>query len=458
MHLQRFFCCVRAQPKITMTALGSKRAFVAISSSSKPPNVSCADKSGRSILSTQCLLWALCRPYPHPVQGSRVERGVIVYGCRYRLREPRLPDQGGRQAMFHPTHRTKTGLSQTSIGISPNKPLVQMRTFGTRENGLARCRSGASFSKAFGWVLVGVAYAFVLSSAARAQSRDHCDMPPAHAEAFVEHDLTVQTPDGRIQGTLAVPEAREPRALVLMLHGFRGARNENGGMFRRTAHTFAGYGLASLRIDFIGSGKSGGAWADTRFSTQARDALRAAAVSRDMFNDTLPITVLGYSQGGLVALRAAATQEAFDRVAVWAPPLDPMATYGIIFGQETILDAARTHRYDGTNDVVEGQTLRTGFFAELAEADPIADAAQSTSPMLIVTAERDPLVKNGVQLAKDVASGRVAETDLLHVNSGHDFGALHEPQMLAHVVACTAKFLLGGQGLMSSDRPEHTSE
>lgn len=287
---------------------------------------------------------------------------------------------------------------------------------------------------------------FLIPSALSAQSFDHCGLPPARSDAFLEREMTIDTPDGHIRGTLATPDATDPKALVLMLHGFRGARNENGGMFRRTAHAFAGHGIASLRIDFIGSGKSDGAWADTRFSTQARDALRAANALQDAFDDTLPLTVLGYSQGGLVALRASASQTTFDRLAVWAPALDPLATYGIIFGQETILNAARTHREEGTNDVVDGRRLRSGYFAELAETDPIADAAKVTSPLLIVTGERDPLVKNGERLAQDAAQARQAETELLHVNAGHDFGALREPPLLAHVVACTAKFLLDDDG------------
>ena len=293
------------------------------------------------------------------------------------------------------------------------------------------------------WAGIIVAASLGAASSVQAETLDHCGLTLKNPDTFSERDFTVQTPDGRIQGTLAVPDNGAPKALALMLHGFRGARNENGGMFRRTAHAFAGYGIASLRIDFIGSGKSDGEWADTRFSTQARDAMRAAEALKDAFDGSLPVSVLGYSQGGLVALRTSAANEIFQRIAIWAPALDPIATYSIIFGKETILNAARTHRQEGTNDVVEGKRLRSGYFAELAEADPIAEAAKVRSPLLIVTGERDPLVKEGDKLAKDTASRRTSSTELLHVNGGHDFGALREPPLLAHVVACTAKFLIG---------------
>lgn len=94
--------------------------------------------------------------------------------------------------------------------------------------------------------------------------------------------------------------------------------------------------------------------------------------------------------------------------------------------------------------IVEGTRLRPGFFVELAEADPIGDAAQTSSPLMIVTGERDPLLKEGDLLADEAARRRSAETVLLHLDAGHDFGALREPRLLAHVIGCTAQFMLRG--------------
>jgi len=277
----------------------------------------------------------------------------------------------------------------------------------------------------------------------RGEAFPACGSASARAGAFQERFFSVETPDGRIEGTIAAPAGAVPKALTLMLHGYTGARNENGGMFRRAARSFAARGIATLRIDFIGSGRSDGAWADTRFSTQARDAVRAAAAFRREYDGTLPVSVLGYSQGGLVALRAAASDDPFDRMALWNPVMDPMATYGIIFGRDTIVEAARRHREEGATDVVGKTRLRPGFFAEIANADPIADAAGTKAEVLIVTGQRDPLVKNGATLAGRIADARSSETIVLDLNAGHDLGALRDPPLLDHVIACTADFLLG---------------
>ena len=306
-------------------------------------------------------------------------------------------------------------------------------------------------------LMVGPVLAFGVSALvaghvpASADPFDVClPAPPRHTPAM-ERDVAIETPDGKIAGTLARPADAEPRALVVLLHGYTGSRNEirvakGEGMFARTARAFAERGIATLRIDFIGSWASDGEWADTTFSTQARDAVRAAVAMRDDFGfKAVPLGVLGYSQGGLVALRAAAQSASFDRIALWNPVMDPMATYGIIFGRDKIVQAAERHDPQGPGEIVDGTRLRPGFFAEIVTADPIADAAAVTAPVLIVTGQRDPLVRNGAALAAELATPRTAETMILDLDAGHDLGAFRNPELLDKVITCTAGFLLGAK-------------
>ncbi|MEM8876654.1 MAG: alpha/beta fold hydrolase [Pseudomonadota bacterium] len=277
---------------------------------------------------------------------------------------------------------------------------------------------------------------------------DGCQPAPIRYAAAEEQTMSIDTPDGRISGTLAVPDNADPSALALLLHGYTGSRNEipvarGEGMFARTARAFAERGITTLRIDFIGSGRSDGDWADTRFSGQARDARRAAIALREEFAGLdVPLGVLGYSQGGLVALQSSASDGPFDRLALWNPVMDPMVTYGKIFGMETILEASRRYERDEDQAVVDGTRLRPRFFAEIVAADPIADAAKAAGPVLIVTGRRDPLVVEGKALAAQISAGRAAETIILDLDAGHDLGAINEPALLDDVIACTADFLL----------------
>lgn len=297
--------------------------------------------------------------------------------------------------------------------------------------------------------VAGLAVVLLLvAEPARSSAFDACLPAPIQDNAAEERSVSIETPAGRISGTLAAPADEAPRALALLLHGYTGSRNEipvagGEGMFARTARAFAERGIATLRIDFIGSGRSDGEWADTVFSGQARDATRAAHALRERFDaPNVPLGVLGYSQGGLVALRAAAADTPFDRLALWNPVMDPMTTYGKIFGRDKILQGARQHEPGASQAIVEGTRLRPGFFAELVASEPIADAAKVDRPVLIVTGRRDPLVVDGKALATQIKTDRTAETTLLDLDAGHDLGALREPALLDDVIACTAGFLI----------------
>lgn len=293
------------------------------------------------------------------------------------------------------------------------------------------------------------------AGAAEGAGLDACPPAPARHAAAPERTLRIETPDGRIAATLAGPEGVAPAALALMLHGYTGARDEfpahgGEGMFARAARAFAERGVASLRIDFIGSGESDGAWADTTFETQARDALRARDyLAATVGREGAPLGLLGFSQGGLVALKAARAG-GFDRVALWNPALAPRETYRAIFGDA--LDAGFAAAAEGApgdaggdagGEPVAGTRLRPGFFAGIAAADPAADAAALAAPLLAASGTRDTLAARGPARAEALAAARAAPTTVIAVEAGHDLGAVAEPALFDAVVACTAGFLLG---------------
>ncbi|WP_333835189.1 alpha/beta hydrolase family protein [Rubrimonas sp.] len=290
------------------------------------------------------------------------------------------------------------------------------------------------------------AFVLVCLASGAAADLDGCATAPARHAPAPERTIRIDTPEGVIAGTLAAPANAAPVALALLLHGFTGARDEipvegREGMFARAARAFAERGVASLRIDFRGSGESAGRWADTTFTGQARDALRAGAALTE--NAEAPLVALGYSQGGLVALRAAAMDDVFERIALWNPVLDPRATYGLILGVETLALGAVRHEAGARDDLVGASGLKPAFFADIASADPLADAARTDAPVLVVTGRRDHLVRDGAAFADRIAAGRVAETQIVDLEAGHDLGAASDAALLDEVIACTAAFLLG---------------
>ena len=205
-----------------------------------------------------------------------------------------------------------------------------------------------------------------------------------------------------IVGTVAMPDGEGPFPIVLLFHGFTGTRDElpvtgtEERMFGRTARWLAERGYASLRIDFLGSGESDGAWEDTTFSGQIADALVAMEYASGLDGvDAERIGIIGLSQGGLVASgTAAAAADRVDTVILWSPVSSPPTTYGSLLGNEWIATglASGGEPVSGTLPWGAEIALSTGFYEEIYTVDPVAELATYGGPVQVVVGIKDNVV------------------------------------------------------------------
>lgn len=135
--------------------------------------------------------------------------------------------------------------------------------------------------------------------------------------------MTPETPirflagDIELDGRISIPASATRACVVCHPHPLYGGDMHNG-IVRAVVDTLRAAGVATLRFDFRGTGRSGGRHsggsgevADTR-----------AAVEELASRSGLPrVTVAGYSFGALVALHAAVGDERIQRVVAIAPPL-----------------------------------------------------------------------------------------------------------------------------------------
>ena len=90
---------------------------------------------------------------------------------------------------------------------------------------------------------------------------------------------------------------------------------------RRIAARLSGMGIAVLRFDFTGLGHSGGEFANTTFSSNVGDLVRAAeALAR---RDMAPTLMIGHSLGGAAVLKAATEISSIKAVVTIGAPYDP---------------------------------------------------------------------------------------------------------------------------------------
>jgi hypothetical protein len=246
----------------------------------------------------------------------------------------------------------------------------------------------------------------------------------------VERVVTFENEGGTVVGTLAMPTHVRGRVpAVLVLHGFTGNRDElpivgtDEFMYTRTARVLGEAGIASLRIDFRGSGESDGTFDETTFTGQISDAL-AAVDYLDRHRRVDDIGVLGLSQGGLVGSATAAADHRVSSLVLWSPVASPVDTYKTVLGADTVL-AGLTQ--ETTHIVLPWGAeidLDRPFFEELYEVDPVAEIAGYDGPLQVVVGTRDTIVTPQPQYGQVYLNYHEGDEELVVVDGDHVFDVL----------------------------------
>lgn len=263
-----------------------------------------------------------------------------------------------------------------------------------------------------------------------------------------EQTVSIPTDQGNMFGTLRT-EGDNPSGVVLLLHGFTGARDELAtehvpeGVFAYTAEQLAKKGYASLRIDFRGSGDSVDdlSFAETTFDGQAADAVAAVEYLRSMENVADDIYVIGWSQGGLVAADLAAQVDGLAGVALWNPVVDANQTFRGILGEETMTagqNAAADEAVTTTLPWGAEVTLNGAFFANFQTADPAADIAKFKGPLFVATGSNDTTVLPETATALIDAHDGVEQHWIEEMD--HTFNIFAAPDTLGTLVETTIAF------------------
>lgn len=262
-----------------------------------------------------------------------------------------------------------------------------------------------------------------------------------------EETVTIDTPLGPVIGTLETPEGA-PAPVVLMFHGFSGSRDElpvantDEGVFSRTARMLAEQGIASLRIDFRGSGESPGAFADTTFEGQVADGLAALDwLETNAAVDGQRLAVLGWSQGGLVATAVAGRSDKPDALVLWAAVANPEETFGGLLGPDMITKGLEAGDRPLPITLPWGANieLKRGFFEGVTTFDPPAELASYAGPLFIAHGSKDTTV---LPTAMDTfLAAHEGEEASWTAEMDHVFNAFTGPETLDQMVGETIGFL-----------------
>ena len=128
----------------------------------------------------------------------------------------------------------------------------------------------------------------------------------------------------QLAAALDMPE-REPVAYALFAHCFTCGKDALAA--RRIALALATKGIAVLRFDFTGLGSSEGEFANSTFSSNVADLVRAAGHLRETRKS--PAILIGHSLGGAAILAAAGQIPDAKAVVTIAAPSDPAHVIGL---------------------------------------------------------------------------------------------------------------------------------
>lgn len=255
----------------------------------------------------------------------------------------------------------------------------------------------------------------------------------------------------KVVGTLELPEGATKPPVVLLLHGFMGKRDElatqsvKEGIFARAANDWAARGLASLRIDFRGSGESDGKFEDTTIDGQIKDALAAVDFLEHQDSvDASRLFVVGWSQGGAVAAGVAGRSKyPIKAVALWAPASNPAATFSAVLGQDFVKSGLESGGKPVTTKMPWGAevSLKTPFFEDLFAIDPVAELQRYPGPVFVAVGTKDTLVKPQPAMGQILLTYHNGPGELWVRPMDHVFNAFENASTVDELIAATAAFL-----------------
>lgn len=194
-----------------------------------------------------------------------------------------------------------------------------------------------------------------------------------------------------LRGMLHIPDKVEGKMpIVIIYHGFCGNKMGPHFMFVKLSRTLEKLGIASIRVDFAGSGESDGKFVDMTFNKEVFDANRILDYVKELnFVDKDRIAILGFSMGGAIAsVIAGERNKEINTLCLWAPAGNMEE---IILSDTYIGDKYDEFIKKGTFSV-EGLSLGKEFVEDIKTANIFNRASKYNGETLIIHGTKDEIV------------------------------------------------------------------
>ncbi|RTE93903.1 bifunctional alpha/beta hydrolase/OsmC family protein [Bradyrhizobium sp. LVM 105] len=188
----------------------------------------------------------------------------------------------------------------------------------------------------------------------------------------------------QLAAALELPDG-EPAAYALFAHCFTCGKDTLAA--KRISVALAAKGVAVLRFDFTGLGSSEGDFANSTFSSNVADLVRAADHLRSVRK--APAVLIGHSLGGAAILAAAGQIPEARAVATIAAPSDPAHVTGLF---KAHLDDIRAEGEVEVSLAGRPFRIRREFLEDIAEHELMSDITGLHKALLVMHSPVDDTV------------------------------------------------------------------
>jgi len=251
----------------------------------------------------------------------------------------------------------------------------------------------------------------------------------------------------KIKATIVMPKVAEgvKVPLVAIAHGHGGNRDENGGL-TDIAESLAKAGIATIRMDFPGCGKSDESFQKNTMTNMVSDVYSCIDYAEKNYAiDNTKVGIFGYSMGGRIAAQMAGEGKINFAGMVLLAPYVANSSYVNFMGDEaTSNEYMATAEKDGyvvyTTKYGQVQELSKEFFEDLVSKDPLVNAANFKGKSMVIYGQDDNTVDPAIsQKAADAFNAKVLDV----TGDTHSYSFYSDmPQIRSAIVVNTVNLFL----------------